>query len=46
MKNDLTGPMMPANTVKIMNEGVRQRYAVSVAGMREPAAPKKGKLSK
>lgn len=29
------GPMVPANTAKLMNSGLRQRYAISAAALGE-----------
>ncbi len=34
--SDLKGPMMPANTQKLVNQGVPMRQAVAMARMREP----------
>ncbi len=36
------GPLLAANIQKAMNSGLRQRYAVSIAGLQEPKA-KSGK---
>jgi hypothetical protein len=35
------GPLLAANTQKLMNEGYRQRAAVSIAGLRAPKGDKK-----